>query len=87
MLKLSVEFVPSDPGGHRRVVASMSIASKTSGNGVGEHSVTVLEAEDPSAGEPPRIWTCTIRGPEDGGVWSLVRAAIDAMADAECAEL
>jgi len=86
MLKITVESLSPDAGGRRRVVASMSIASAAAAGGVAEHAVTVLEAEDP-AGEPPRMWTCTIRGPDGGGVWPLVRAAIDALAEAECAQL
>lgn len=87
MLKLSVEFVPSDPGGHRRVVASMSITTTTTVGGIAENAVTVIEAEDPVSGAPPRMWSCSIRGPDGGGLWPLVRAAVDAMADAECVQL
>lgn len=86
MLKVTIENLDPDGRGRRRIVASMSISDAPGHEGQRRYEVTILQAEDPLVGQPPRMWACTMTGPPDASsIWPRIRAAIDAMADAECA--
>lgn len=83
MLKVTIEDLPCNDTGRRRVVGTMSIADR-SADGVDDRDVTTLEAATPSSETPARLWSGVIRGGSPtASVWALVRAAIEAMDGAE----